>query len=49
MSGALRDHMVWLINTTESINSGDTGWSDLVAEVLESLHDATDAAGDYGM
>lgn len=35
----------WLINTAESLLEGDTSWSDLLSEVLRTLHDANDITG----
>jgi len=32
----------WLINAAESVYSADTGWSDLLSEVLLTLHSASD-------
>lgn len=32
----------WCISTTEEIVSGDTQYSDMVSDLLQSLHDATD-------
>ena len=46
--GTLTKHMQWLLTTVECVRTNETGWSDHVSELLEYLHRASNAAGDYG-